>query len=90
MGDNRVTESPMALVCQCLILMSFLAAARQRDEWERMRRMKVKRERGWTGHSWGGISLGPPDRGPNGGKQTCTVASLHKDCVMQDCFCQSI
>ncbi|XP_034777064.2 small ribosomal subunit protein uS5m-like [Acipenser ruthenus] len=28
--------------------------------------MKVKRERGWTGNSWGGISLGPPDRGPNG------------------------
>lgn len=30
--------------------------------------MKVKRERGWTGNSWGGISLGPPDPGPNGGK----------------------
>uniref|UniRef100_A0A3P9CXW1 Small ribosomal subunit protein uS5m n=1 Tax=Maylandia zebra TaxID=106582 RepID=A0A3P9CXW1_9CICH len=41
---------------------------RQRDEWERRRKMKVKRERGWTGNSWGGISLGPPDPGPNGGK----------------------
>ncbi|XP_044229264.1 28S ribosomal protein S5, mitochondrial [Thunnus albacares] len=39
---------------------------RQRDEWERRRKMKVKRERGWTGNSWGGISLGPPDPGPNG------------------------
>uniref|UniRef100_A0A667ZSL7 Small ribosomal subunit protein uS5m n=1 Tax=Myripristis murdjan TaxID=586833 RepID=A0A667ZSL7_9TELE len=39
---------------------------RQRDEWERKKKMKVKRERGWTGHSWGGISLGPPDPGPNG------------------------
>uniref|UniRef100_A0A3P9CWX2 Small ribosomal subunit protein uS5m n=1 Tax=Maylandia zebra TaxID=106582 RepID=A0A3P9CWX2_9CICH len=38
----------------------------QRDEWERRRKMKVKRERGWTGNSWGGISLGPPDPGPNG------------------------
>uniref|UniRef100_A0A4W2DHG7 Small ribosomal subunit protein uS5m n=1 Tax=Bos indicus x Bos taurus TaxID=30522 RepID=A0A4W2DHG7_BOBOX len=27
---------------------------------------KVKRERGWSGNSWGGISLGPPDPGPNG------------------------
>lgn len=39
---------------------------RQRDEWEKRRRMKVKRERGWTGNSWGGISLGHPDPGPNG------------------------
>ncbi|GLD66438.1 28S ribosomal protein S5, mitochondrial, partial [Lates japonicus] len=40
--------------------------ARQRDEWDRKRKMRVKRERGWTGNSWGGISLGPPDPGPNG------------------------
>ncbi|XP_066538013.1 28S ribosomal protein S5, mitochondrial [Hoplias malabaricus] len=39
---------------------------RQRDEWDRKRKMKIKRERGWTGNSWGGISLGPPDPGPNG------------------------
>ncbi|XP_056148005.1 28S ribosomal protein S5, mitochondrial [Lampris incognitus] len=39
---------------------------RQRDEWERRKKMKFKRERGWTGNSWGGISLGPPDPGPNG------------------------
>lgn len=39
---------------------------RQREEWDRRRKMKVKRERGWTGHSWGGISLGPPDPGPKG------------------------
>nr|XP_020457319.1 28S ribosomal protein S5, mitochondrial isoform X2 [Monopterus albus] len=39
---------------------------RQRDEWERRKKMKVKRERGWSGNCWGGISLGPPDPGPNG------------------------
>uniref|UniRef100_UPI00398EB2E6 small ribosomal subunit protein uS5m n=1 Tax=Pristiophorus japonicus TaxID=55135 RepID=UPI00398EB2E6 len=39
---------------------------RQREEWDRRRKMKIKRERGWTGSSWGGISLGPPDPGPNG------------------------
>ncbi|XP_077191976.1 small ribosomal subunit protein uS5m [Paroedura picta] len=39
---------------------------RQRDEWEKKRKSKIKRERGWTGNSWGGISLGPPDPGPNG------------------------
>ncbi|XP_018595770.2 small ribosomal subunit protein uS5m [Scleropages formosus] len=39
---------------------------RQREEWDRQRKMKVKRQRGWTGHSWGGISIGPPDPGPNG------------------------
>ncbi|XP_037591210.1 28S ribosomal protein S5, mitochondrial isoform X2 [Cebus imitator] len=38
----------------------------QREEWDRRRKMKVKRERGWSGRSWGGISLGPPDPGPNG------------------------
>nr|XP_046216615.1 28S ribosomal protein S5, mitochondrial-like [Oncorhynchus gorbuscha] len=40
---------------------------RQRDKLDRRRKMRVKRERGWTGNSWGGISLGPPDPGPNGG-----------------------
>ncbi|CAK6960751.1 S ribosomal protein S5%2C mitochondrial [Scomber scombrus] len=39
---------------------------RQRDEWEKRRKMRVKRERGWTGHTWGGVSLGHPDPGPNG------------------------
>ncbi|KAG9268267.1 28S ribosomal protein S5, mitochondrial isoform X1 [Astyanax mexicanus] len=39
---------------------------RQRDEWDRKRKLRIKRERGWTGNSWGGISLGPPDPGPNG------------------------
>ncbi|XP_017819537.1 small ribosomal subunit protein uS5m isoform X1 [Callithrix jacchus] len=38
----------------------------QREEWDRRRKMKVKRERGWSGRSWGGVSLGPPDPGPNG------------------------
>uniref|UniRef100_A0A8C8SPZ6 Small ribosomal subunit protein uS5m n=1 Tax=Pelusios castaneus TaxID=367368 RepID=A0A8C8SPZ6_9SAUR len=38
----------------------------QREEWEKRRRIKVKRERGWTGRSWGGISLGHPEPGPNG------------------------
>lgn len=43
------------------------ALERQRDEWDKRRKTKIKRERGWTGNSWGGISLGPPDPGPNGG-----------------------
>ncbi|XP_075419265.1 small ribosomal subunit protein uS5m isoform X1 [Tenrec ecaudatus] len=38
----------------------------QREEWDRKRKIKVKRERGWSGNSWGGVSLGPPDPGPNG------------------------
>ncbi|EAX10713.1 MRPS5 isoform 2 [Pan troglodytes] len=38
----------------------------QREEWDRKKKMKVKRERGWSGNSWGGISLGPPDPGPCG------------------------
>ncbi|XP_015998370.1 28S ribosomal protein S5, mitochondrial isoform X1 [Rousettus aegyptiacus] len=38
----------------------------QRDEWDRKKKMKVKRERGWSGNTWGGVSLGPPDPGPNG------------------------
>ncbi|XP_072546649.1 small ribosomal subunit protein uS5m [Salminus brasiliensis] len=41
---------------------------RSRDEWDKKRKMKKTRERGWTGNSWGGISLGPPDPGPNGEK----------------------
>lgn len=43
------------------------ALQRQRDEWEKRRKTKIKKERGWTGYSWGGISLGPLDPGPNGG-----------------------
>ncbi|XP_053731416.1 28S ribosomal protein S5, mitochondrial [Synchiropus splendidus] len=39
---------------------------RQREEWDRRKRMKIKRERGWSGNCWGGISLGAPDPGPNG------------------------
>ncbi|XP_037542918.1 28S ribosomal protein S5, mitochondrial [Nematolebias whitei] len=39
---------------------------RQRDEWLKKRKTKLKKERGWTGNSWGGVSLGPPDPGPNG------------------------
>ncbi|XP_053315320.1 28S ribosomal protein S5, mitochondrial [Spea bombifrons] len=39
---------------------------RQRDEWDKKRKTRVKRERGWTGNSWGGISIGCPDPGPNG------------------------
>ncbi|KAF4084519.1 hypothetical protein AMELA_G00129650 [Ameiurus melas] len=38
---------------------------RQRDEWDRKRKLKIKRERGWSGNCWGGISLGHPDPGPN-------------------------
>ncbi|XP_034040890.1 28S ribosomal protein S5, mitochondrial [Thalassophryne amazonica] len=39
---------------------------RFRIEWERKRNVKVKKERGWTGGSLGGTSLGPPDPGPYG------------------------
>uniref|UniRef100_A0A8C5WKJ7 Small ribosomal subunit protein uS5m n=1 Tax=Leptobrachium leishanense TaxID=445787 RepID=A0A8C5WKJ7_9ANUR len=39
---------------------------KQRDEWDKKRNTKVKRERGWTGSSWGGVSIGSPDPGPNG------------------------
>ncbi|XP_062979985.1 small ribosomal subunit protein uS5m isoform X2 [Elgaria multicarinata webbii] len=38
----------------------------QREEWDKKRKMRTKRERGWSGASWGGVSLGPPDPGPNG------------------------
>uniref|UniRef100_A0A3Q3K8P1 Small ribosomal subunit protein uS5m n=1 Tax=Monopterus albus TaxID=43700 RepID=A0A3Q3K8P1_MONAL len=49
-----------------LNLGQYIGEVRQRDEWERRKKMKVKRERGWSGNCWGGISLGPPDPGPNG------------------------
>ncbi|XP_073484159.1 small ribosomal subunit protein uS5m [Aquarana catesbeiana] len=40
---------------------------KERDEWEKKKKTKVKRpERGWTGRSWGGVSIGHPDPGPNG------------------------
>ncbi|XP_076989851.1 small ribosomal subunit protein uS5m [Tamandua tetradactyla] len=38
----------------------------RREEWDRKRKMKVRQERGWSGNTWGGISLGPPDPGPSG------------------------
>uniref|UniRef100_A0A2K6BEF0 Small ribosomal subunit protein uS5m n=1 Tax=Macaca nemestrina TaxID=9545 RepID=A0A2K6BEF0_MACNE len=38
----------------------------QREEWGLKRKMKVKREPGWSGNSWRGISLGLPDPGPSG------------------------
>ncbi|XP_012875329.1 PREDICTED: 28S ribosomal protein S5, mitochondrial [Dipodomys ordii] len=38
----------------------------QREEWDRKRKTKVKRDRGWSGNTWGGVSLGPPDPGPEG------------------------
>ena len=41
----------------------------QREEWDRKRKIKVKRERGWSGNTWGGVSIGPPDPGPNGGSR---------------------
>ncbi|XP_061053700.1 small ribosomal subunit protein uS5m-like [Eubalaena glacialis] len=39
---------------------------RQREEWDWKRKMKFKRERGWSGNTWGGVSLGHPDPGPSG------------------------
>ncbi|XP_077885026.1 small ribosomal subunit protein uS5m-like [Ictidomys tridecemlineatus] len=38
----------------------------QREEWDWKLRMKVKRERGWSGNTWGGLSVVPSDPGPNG------------------------
>uniref|UniRef100_U3I436 Small ribosomal subunit protein uS5m n=1 Tax=Anas platyrhynchos platyrhynchos TaxID=8840 RepID=U3I436_ANAPP len=38
----------------------------QRDTWEKRRKIKVKREGGWSGKCWGGVILDPPDPGPNG------------------------
>lgn len=48
----------------------------QREEWDRKRKMKVKRERGWSGNSWGGVSLGPPDPGPNGGSRVLILLTF--------------
>lgn len=66
--------------------MCLFCAVRQRDEWERRRKVKVKRERGWTGNSWGGISLGSPDPGPNGGNiielQFFSFEILHGVCLL--------
>uniref|UniRef100_A0A8D0FSZ3 Small ribosomal subunit protein uS5m n=1 Tax=Strix occidentalis caurina TaxID=311401 RepID=A0A8D0FSZ3_STROC len=38
----------------------------QRDTWEKKRKIKVKREGGWSGKCWGGVILDPPDPGPRG------------------------
>ncbi|OXB68359.1 hypothetical protein ASZ78_015299 [Callipepla squamata] len=38
----------------------------QRDTWEKKRKIKIKREGGWSGKCWGGVLLDPPDPGPNG------------------------
>uniref|UniRef100_A0A669P7A6 Small ribosomal subunit protein uS5m n=1 Tax=Phasianus colchicus TaxID=9054 RepID=A0A669P7A6_PHACC len=38
----------------------------QRDTWEKKRKIKMKREGGWSGKCWGGVLLDPPDPGPNG------------------------
>ncbi|XP_028942060.1 28S ribosomal protein S5, mitochondrial, partial [Antrostomus carolinensis] len=38
----------------------------QRDTWEKKRKVKIKREGGWSGKCWGGVLLDPPDPGPNG------------------------
>ncbi|XP_005147478.2 small ribosomal subunit protein uS5m [Melopsittacus undulatus] len=38
----------------------------QRDTYEKRRKMKIKRQGGWSGRCWGGVILDPPDPGPNG------------------------
>ncbi|XP_062346652.1 small ribosomal subunit protein uS5m isoform X2 [Cinclus cinclus] len=38
----------------------------QRDTWEKKKKIKIKREGGWSGKCWGGIILDPPGPGPNG------------------------
>uniref|UniRef100_A0A8C9FJE8 Mitochondrial ribosomal protein S5 n=1 Tax=Pavo cristatus TaxID=9049 RepID=A0A8C9FJE8_PAVCR len=48
----------------------------QRDTWEKKRKIKIKREGGWSGKCWGGVLLDPPDPGPNGGKRTELISSL--------------
>lgn len=48
----------------------------QRDTWEKKRKIKMKREGGWSGKCWGGVLLDPPDPGPNGGKKTEFIAFL--------------
>lgn len=42
----------------------------QRDTFEKKKKIKIKREGGWSGKCWGGVILDPPDPGPNGGKKT--------------------
>ncbi|KAM6460976.1 small ribosomal subunit protein uS5m [Liasis olivaceus] len=43
-----------------------LAKAEEQIKIDQKRKMRIKKERGWTGRSWGGVSLGSPDPGPNG------------------------
>ncbi|XP_005489418.1 small ribosomal subunit protein uS5m [Zonotrichia leucophrys gambelii] len=38
----------------------------QRDTFEKKKKIKIKREGGWSGKCWGGVILDPPDPGPNG------------------------
>lgn len=54
----------------------------QREEWDRKRKMKVKRERGWSGNTWGGVSLGPPDPGPNGGSRLLALLTFVTERVL--------
>ncbi|XP_018414321.1 PREDICTED: 28S ribosomal protein S5, mitochondrial [Nanorana parkeri] len=53
---------------------------KERDQWEKKKKTRVRREeRGWTGRSWGGLSVGKPDPGPNGEKYEdfeCRVIEL--------------
>ncbi|KAG8123122.1 hypothetical protein E2320_018476 [Naja naja] len=43
-----------------------LAKAEEQKQLDKRKRVRIKKERGWTGRSWGGVSLGLPDPGPNG------------------------
>ncbi|TRY94075.1 hypothetical protein DNTS_027310 [Danionella cerebrum] len=40
----------------------------KKKQHEMQRKIKVKRARGWTGNSWGGVCLGPVVDGPDGEK----------------------
>lgn len=55
----------------------------QREEWDRKKKMKVKRERGWSGNSWGGVSLGPPDPGPNGGSRVLILLTFETERLLE-------
>uniref|UniRef100_UPI00358E617F small ribosomal subunit protein uS5m n=1 Tax=Myxine glutinosa TaxID=7769 RepID=UPI00358E617F len=39
---------------------------RQRDSYDKRRKSRIQHERGWTGSTFGGRSIGPPDPGPRG------------------------
>lgn len=68
-----------------------LAKAEEQKQLDKRRRIRIKKERGWTGRSWGGVSLGPPDPGPNGGEiimeRMNILFSRNKICLVVSYLC---